>query len=199
MPASRPESKVKFLEAAFRVVRAKGYTATRIEDLCESAALTKGSFFHHFNSKEALALAAAEHWGSSAERLFVAAPYRTRPAPRDRILGYVDFRKALLTGELPEYTCLAGTIIQEIYGTNSAIRDAYEKTISDHAALLEPDIAAAMSGSNLSVQWTANSLALYTQAVIQGAFVLAKARNGPQVAIDCLDHLRRYLEMLFPH
>jgi TetR/AcrR family transcriptional repressor of nem operon len=35
------------------------------------------------------------------------------------------------------------------------------------------------------------------QAVIQGAFILAKAKNGPAVAADCLDHLRRYLEALF--
>jgi TetR/AcrR family transcriptional repressor of nem operon len=33
--------------------------------------------------------------------------------------------------------------------------------------------------------------------VLQGAFILAKARHGPKVAADCLDHLRRYFERLF--
>jgi len=197
MPASRPESKTKFLDAAVSVIRAKGYTATRIEDVCESAALTKGSFFHHFESKEDLALAAAGHWGATAESLFSAAPYHALADPRDRLLAYLDFRKALLAGELPEYTCLAGTMVQEVYATQPAIRDACEKTIRDHAAQLEPDIAAAMDEYGISAEWSAESLALYTQAVIQGAFVLAKAKNGPQVALDCLDHLRRYFEMLF--
>ena len=32
----------------------------------------------------------------------------------------------------------------------------------------------------------------------QVAFILAKARNGPEIAADCLAHLRRYLEMLLP-
>jgi TetR/AcrR family transcriptional regulator, transcriptional repressor for nem operon len=36
------------------------------------------------------------------------------------------------------------------------------------------------------------------QSVIQGAFVLAKAQHGAEVAADCLDHLRRYLDGLFP-
>jgi len=45
--------------------------------------------------------------------------------------------------------------------------------------------------------WTPKSLALYTQAVIQGSFILAKAKGGPQVAAESIDHLRRYLEMLF--
>jgi TetR/AcrR family transcriptional repressor of nem operon len=51
--------------------------------------------------------------------------------------------------------------------------------------------------TRLLARWSATSLALYTQAVIQGAFVLAKAKNGPDVAIDCLTHLRRYLQLLF--
>ena len=58
----KPESKTKLLDAALKVVRAKGYTATRIEDVCEAAGVTKGSFFHHFASKEDLAVEAAAHW-----------------------------------------------------------------------------------------------------------------------------------------
>jgi len=54
------ESKTKLLEATIKVVRSKGYAATRIEDVCAEAALTKGSFFHHFKSKEELAVAAAD-------------------------------------------------------------------------------------------------------------------------------------------
>lgn len=103
----------------------------------------------------------------------------------------------LLVGDLPDYTCFAGTTIQEVFETQPAIRDACEKSISDHAASFESDIDAAMRASGISGDWTAQSLALYTQAVIQGASVLAKARGGPQIAIDCLDHLRPYLELLF--
>jgi AcrR family transcriptional regulator len=59
---SRHESKARFLSAAVHVIRAKGYSATRIEDVCEAAGLTKGSFFYHFESKEGLALEAADYW-----------------------------------------------------------------------------------------------------------------------------------------
>jgi TetR/AcrR family transcriptional regulator, transcriptional repressor for nem operon len=46
--------------------------------------------------------------------------------------------------------------------------------------------------------WTSGSTALLSQAVLQGAFVLAKAKFGPKVAADCLDHLKRYFEALLP-
>jgi TetR/AcrR family transcriptional repressor of nem operon len=193
----RHESKTRFLDAALQVFRAKGYTATRVEDICDAAHLTKGSFFHHFDTKEDLALAAAEYWHVMTSAAFDAAPYQTISDPRNRLLAYVDFRKAILQGELPEFTCLVGTMVQEVYDTHPAIRVACDKSISEHAATLEADIAECMHKYNVQGGLTAASLALYTQAAIQGAFILAKAKGGPAVAADCIDHLRRYLELLF--
>jgi TetR/AcrR family transcriptional repressor of nem operon len=43
--------------------------------------------------------------------------------------------------------------------------------------------------------WTPQSLACFMQSVLQGSLILAKAKQGPDVAIDALLHLRRYLEM----
>ena len=43
---AKRESKTKLLQAAIRVIRSKGY-ATRAEDVCEAAGLTKGSFRSH--------------------------------------------------------------------------------------------------------------------------------------------------------
>jgi TetR/AcrR family transcriptional repressor of nem operon len=191
------ESKAKFLEAALLVIRTKGYTATRIEDICEAAGLTKGSFFHHFDTKEELALQAADHFAAMADRLFAGAPYRSESDPLDRVLGYIDFRRAILQGDLPEFTCLLGTMVQEIYDTHPRIRDACERNISAHAKALSRDIAEAKKRYAPNAAWTPESLALFTQAVIQGAFVLAKAKQGPEVAAESLQHLRRYLETQF--
>jgi TetR/AcrR family transcriptional repressor of nem operon len=194
---ARHESKTKFLNAAMHVIRVKGYTATRIEDVCAEAGLTKGSFFHHFKSKEDLALAAAEHWEEVTSDFFRSAPYRQLNDPLDRVLAYVDFRKEILRGELADFTCLMGTMVQEVYDTNPAIREACNRSISSHAATIEADIAEAIQKYGVEGEWTAQSLALYTQATLQGAFILAKAKSGSGIAVDCIDHLHRYIEMLF--
>jgi TetR/AcrR family transcriptional repressor of nem operon len=194
---TRHESKTKFLNAATHVIRVKGYTATRIEDVCAEAGLTKGSFFHHFKSKEDLALAAAEHWEEVTSSLFRSAPYRQLADPLDRVLAYVDFRKEILRGELADYTCLVGTMVQEVYDTNPDIREACNRSISSHAATVEADIAEAIKKYGVEGEWTGQSLALYTQATLQGAFILAKAKGGSEIAVDCIDHLHRYIEMLF--
>ncbi len=191
------ESKTKLLEAALRVIREKGYQATRVEDVCEAAGLTKGSFFYHFKSKEALALAAAEYWNEVTREGFASAPYQALEDPLDRLLAYIDFRKSLLRGALPEFTCLAGTMVQEVYATHPLLREACEQSISGHVATLEPDIAAAVRKYKVHGNWTPQSLAFFTQAALQGAFVLAKARGGPEVAEMMVDHLRQYIELLF--
>ena|SRR5579859_2519883 len=196
MIETKHDSKTKILDAALQVIRTKGYSATRVEDVCEVAGLTKGSFFHHFKSKEDLAVEAAAFWDVVTSGLFVTAPYHRLPRAIDRLLGYVDFRKGMLLGDLPEFTCLVGTMVQEVYETYPAIRDACERSISGHAATLEADIAEAMRDSGVTAEWTPQSLALHTQAVIQGAFILAKAKGGPEIAAQSLDHLRRYLTLL---
>lgn len=199
MPLAKPKpgAKTKLLDAAVNVIRARGYSATTVDELCENAGVTKGAFFHHFASKQDLAVAAARHFSSMADGLFSTASYRELPDPVDRLLGYVKFRESLLQGELPEFTCLVGTMVQETYGTHPAIRKACDRSLREHTDMLEADIAAALHTYGGDGQWNAESLAIYMQAVIQGAFIFAKARNGPAVAAACLDHLRRYIQTLF--
>ena len=191
------QSKAKLLDATIRVVRTKGYNATRIEDVCAQAGVTKGSFFHHFKSKDDLALAALEHWKARSGELFANASYHLPTDPLDRVLAYVDFRKSILTGELPEFTCFAGTMVQETYATDPQIRAACESSICGHVRTLEADIEAAMRKYRVTEEVTAASLARHTQCVIQGAFILAKATGSAAVAAESIDHLRRYLTLLF--
>jgi TetR/AcrR family transcriptional regulator, transcriptional repressor for nem operon len=196
--AHRTASAEKLLDAAVHVIRSKGFSAARVEDICAEAGLTKGAFFHHFDSKEACAIAAAAHFAANADAVFDAAPYSRLADPRDRVLGYVAFRRAILKGELLQFTCLLGTMVQEAYDTHPAIRAACDRYISEHAARLEVDLAEAKRIYAPDADWAPHSAALFSQAVLQGGFILAKAKGGPAVAADCLDHLTRYFEALLP-
>jgi TetR/AcrR family transcriptional repressor of nem operon len=50
-----PATKRKLVEAGIKLVRAQGYNATTVDDICAAAGVTKGGFFHYFKSKEELA------------------------------------------------------------------------------------------------------------------------------------------------
>jgi TetR/AcrR family transcriptional repressor of nem operon len=198
--ATRSSSRDALLDAAVAVIRSQGLHATTVDDLCAAAGVSKGAFFHHFASKEDLAIAAADHWSDTTSRMFADASYHGHEDAADRVLGYLDLRASLIGAEIPRYSCLVGTMVQEAYATNPAIRDACGASILGHAATLEADIAAALRDADptaTDVEARAAGLARHTQTVLQGGFVVSKAANDPDVARDSVRHLRHYFELLF--
>jgi TetR/AcrR family transcriptional repressor of nem operon len=193
----RGDARSRLLAAARDVIRTQGFAATSLADLCEAAGVTRGAFFHHFQSKEALGVAAAQFWAETTTAFFANARYHEHADPLARLLAYIDFRRSIIDGEIAAWTCLVGTMAQEVYATHPAIRDACAASILGHAATLVADIQAAMDARGIEADWTSESLALHMQAVLQGAFILAKATGERAVALDSVDHLKRYIETIF--
>ena len=193
---ARGQARGAILAAAVALVRRHGLVATSVDEVCATAGVTKGAFFHHFPSKEAMAVAAVDHWSATTGELFAAAAYHELPSASQRVLAYLDLRAALADGAPTDLSCLAGTMAQEAYATSDPIRRACEASILGHAATLEADIAEALRLAGRADDIDAASLARYTQTVIQGAFVLAKATGDAQVVREGIGHLRRYCESL---
>jgi TetR/AcrR family transcriptional repressor of nem operon len=191
------DSRIKLLSAALHSIRAKGYAATTVDDICREAGVTKGSFFHHFKTKDDLALAAVQHWEQMTGSFFASAPYHQPQDPVDRLLGYLDFRAAILTGELPDYTCLLGTLVQETYATHPQLRAACERALACHVDALTRDAQAAKDLYAPDAPWPAASVGYFIQSVLQGSFIFAKATQGTEIARESIEHLRRYITHLF--
>lgn len=192
------DTRKRILDSALGVFRQRGYAATTVDDLCRASGITKGAFFHHFESKEGVAAAAIEHWNKVTGSLFESAPYWQVNDPRERFLAYLDFRAALVQGEMAEFTCLIGTLVQEIYATHPGLQAACGAGVNAHVATLIPMIEAAKAQYSPDADWSAESLARYTQSVLQGGFVLAKAWNDRKLVLEAIDHLKRYVEQLLP-
>jgi len=191
-------SRQKFIDAVIALVREQGYAGTSVDDICARAGMKKGSFFHHFRSKEDVLLASIDHWNSFTGDAFRSAPYRRLADPRDRVLGYVDFRIALLDRPIAEFACLLGTLVQEVYASHPALLAAADAGMSDHIDEIVADIAAAKALYAPDAEWTPDSVGYFIQAALQGSFIYAKAKQGPDVVRSNLAHLKRYLETIFP-
>jgi len=192
----RGEARARLIEAARSLVRHKGFAATSVDDLCAAAGVTKGAFFHHFPSKEALGVALIDDWTETTGAMFAAHPYNTLPDPLDRVFAYLDLRRQLLKQPLPEFSCVAGTTVQEAYESSPPMRAAAERSIRSGFAHVLPHLQAALAAYPLPGV-TAESLAQQFQVATQGGIILAKALDDPAPARAAFDHLERYLRLLF--
>lgn len=73
------ETKTKILEAALRLFSTRGYNAASVDDICREAGISKGAFYHHFKSKQALFLALLDGWLKTFDTAINASKDRTVP------------------------------------------------------------------------------------------------------------------------
>ncbi|MGL4234618.1 TetR/AcrR family transcriptional regulator [Tabrizicola sp.] len=194
--APRGEARTRLIGAARSLVRRKGFAATSVDELCAAAGVTKGAFFHHFATKEALGVALIDDWTETTGAMFAAHPYNHLPDPLDRVFGYLDLRRQLLGQPIPEFSCVAGTSVQEAYETSPAMRDAAAKSVASGVEHMRGHLAEALQAHPVPGV-TAEGLARQFQVAVQGGIILAKAANDPAPAHEAFDHLERYLRLLF--
>lgn len=192
----RGEARARLIQAGRSLVRHKGFAATSVDDLCAAAGVTKGAFFHHFPSKEALGVALIDDWTETTAALFGAHPYNDLSDPLDRVFGYLDVRREILDQPIPEFSCVAGTSVQEAYETSPPIRAAAERSVRSGCEHVLPHLAAALAAHPVPGV-TAETLARQFQVAVQGGIVLAKALNDPAPAREAFDHLEHYLRLMF--
>ena len=187
--ADNLSTRERLISAAIDVIRVKGYAATSVNDIAAAAGVTKGSFFHHFATKEVCAREAAVQW-SVQSRADTVSSFGGAATPQERIFAYMDFRISLLAGPVAKYACYVGTVLQEVHDTHPELAADTAASLLDQALALEPDLEAALGERRKE----ARDLAIHIEATIQGALLLAKAEGGTKGARASLGHLKQYVE-----
>jgi TetR/AcrR family transcriptional repressor of nem operon len=190
-------TKQKLLDAAQELMLAKGFTATSVDEVCEAAGLTKGSFFHYFEGKEHLGRLVAERFFASRKEMFLSAPFRQKKDPLDRVFGFVDFLIEMSRSPMAIKGCLLGTFVQELSQTHPQIRSVCAACLDEQADFLTQDLEEAKVKYAPRARWSAKSLAEHLIAVAQGAIILAKAKQDKKVMAESLGHVREYLKYAF--
>jgi len=176
---------------------AKGYEATSVEEICETADLTKGSFFHYFETKEELGKAVLERFCRQQQERMQTASFHAKRDPLERIEGMLGFMIQMSKEPMAKQGCLLGTFSQELAKTHPEIRRCCAEQFQGWTEGLKRDLdeAKAMYVPKGSID--TRSLAEHLIAVIEGSLILVKANQDTTVMAKNLRHFQRYLRTLF--
>jgi TetR/AcrR family transcriptional repressor of nem operon len=191
-------TKRKLLDAGISLMRAKGYNATTVDDICETAGVTKGAFFHYFENKSEIAKAAVERFRDGKSEEFEAATFRKLPDPLDRVYGRLDFIKKSAGGHKRlTKGCLIGMLAQELSFTNPELRSVCQEAFSKIAHEFETDLAEAKAIYAPEADFNPKRLALLYVSIFQGSSMMAKASENNAVLLNNIEQFRSYLDLLF--
>ena len=197
MPQERATAtKAKLVRTASDLIRHRGFLATRIDDVCEVAGVTKGAFFHHFKSKEELAEECLVAWGRQMTDLLTSAPFQKAKDPRKRVLGVIDFFISVFDDPEMVKSCLVGTTVQEISETHPELRAAANRNFNLMKGYFKAMIDEACGPGAKRVD--SASLADLLISTIQGSLLLYKASRDPSVIRKNLQHVKQYIAGYLP-
>jgi TetR/AcrR family transcriptional repressor of nem operon len=134
---AQPSKRDAIVEAALDQFHARGFNATGIKDITDAAGAPKGSFYNHFDSKEALAGLVLEHYGESRRLADLA---DTSVEPLARLRAHFEFLRSEVEGYGYARGCMFGNFGAEIADHSESLRNGVRQSFE----LWEQAIAAVL-------------------------------------------------------
>jgi TetR/AcrR family transcriptional repressor of nem operon len=179
------------VDSGIDLFRRSGYVATTVDEICSAAGVTKGAFFHHFPSKEALATECLRKWQGQMATLHLSAAYQAIADPVEKVLASIDFMIEVFRNPDVQKSCLAGTTVQEISETNPVLREAAQNCFLQGEAYFKSLLDDACRSCHQTLDTA--SLARHWMGTIQGSLLLWKASRNAEVISENLMHFKSYL------
>jgi TetR/AcrR family transcriptional repressor of nem operon len=181
------DTREKLVRVAERLMLRDGYSATRVDDVLGKAGLSKGSFYHFFESKESLGLAALDHYFEDRVARLAAGSYATETDPLKRAHGFLEHASGVVA-DLWKAGCLLASFAADAAGSSRVIANALRKRTSELRALLVEVL-----GPFATREVTAVDLADQFMVCIEGSIVLARIYDDPTYLRRGVEQFRRCL------
>lgn len=168
----------KLVSAMRELSLTKGYEATRVDEVISLAGVSKGSFYHHFKSKEELALAALESYFQDLTTAFL--DYEVPDGSAyEKLFAFFDHAERVAYGSFLANGCLMGVYTVDLAASNERVRAKLDEQFRALEHVVFEMIEAA--ADELGVQVPAWPLAVQFEAILEGSLLLAKAHGDPTV------------------
>jgi TetR/AcrR family transcriptional regulator, transcriptional repressor for nem operon len=142
------ETKQRLLAAGLRLMLERGYHAVGVQDVLSETAVPKGSFYHHFESKEEFALQAIDAYQANVHALLDATCGDASRPPLDRVRAFFEGVREAYAAE-GYLGCFLGALGQELSGASEVFRRKIDGCLAEIAGRIAGCFAEARARGDL--------------------------------------------------
>ena len=180
----------RLLNAGVTVFRKSGFNGCSVQDITEAAGVPKGSFYNHFASKEALGVAALEHYWNENDKTRLQTLDRDDLTPLLRLRTYFDQFTADLAGMDFTCGCFIGNMTAELSDHSAAVSAQLSTIFVNWTCRVAACIAQAQQAGEVSSKADSQLLATFALNAWQGAVLRARVEKS-------IDPLKQFSDVLF--
>jgi len=190
----------RILQAASDLAFDRGFAATTVDAVLAATGLSKGAFFHHFPSKQALGDALLERYAQMDADVLeshMARAETTSDEPGQQLVEFIrTFETDIAAGLITQPGCLFASFVYERVPGLAGSDDAVGRAIVLWRDRVLEKLVRAQGRRPLTAPVDLPSLADHVWTVFEGGFLLARATGDLARLGDQLAHLREYLTLL---
>jgi TetR/AcrR family transcriptional repressor of nem operon len=178
------------ISVGLELMRRHGYGATGLQQILQAAGVPKGSFYHHFHSKEEFAVAVIERYVALEAEHCRDVLGHTRQAPLKRLRRYFEdlIRTAGQSAELQG--CLIGSLSLEVSGSSPLLQGRLSASFTFWQGAVEMVLREAVEKGELRKSIGTAALAGFVLNSWEGALLRSQADKSD-------DPLRDFLRYIF--
>mgnify|MGYP005814239973 CR=1 FL=1 len=163
------------LDAGSAVLLQKGYNGTGVKDIVDAASVPKGSFYNHFESKQAFVIEAIEKISQQHNDEAKVILTKKGVSPKQRFFSFFDTVHSQMKANDFNGGCILGNLCLEMADENTAIREAVERLMCQQIRLWRDNLNAAKESGELKAGFEPAELAEFLHFAWEGAIMKMKS------------------------
>ena len=185
----QPDTRGRIVEAARSLFWEKGYAATGLAELLARAGANSGSFYHFFDSKDAVLRTVLETYRDLLDPLVVRPAFDAHDRPIDRIFALLEGYRQRLVSTDCQYGCPIGRLALELDPENTPAH----ALIAQNFTAWREAVEACVRGAGIPKP---SDVAVFVLTVMEGAVMQARAYRSIEPYDACMRQLRLHLAAL---
>ncbi|ULN73358.1 TetR/AcrR family transcriptional regulator [Mycolicibacterium smegmatis] len=186
--------KEALLRSGTKLFYDNGFHGTTVDAVLADADVPKGSFYHHFGSKDVFGQAVLDRYMEFQRSLLARWSSKTNLSTPDRLVGYANDMAQMFVKSGYQRGCLAGKFSTEVAASSEVFRDQLSDHIEAWTAQVAAMLASGQEQGDVRSDRSAQEIAEAVLSLIQGTFVLAVSTRDKHTLATLVTTVRLLVE-----